>query len=136
MCTIKDWHLERISKNKEFCNEMIVQSRKFFKLCILPEILGKFYTRRPVLNNIGNQANYVQQNEPVIKDQGHKAKTCYCKKENVTTTMIACDNVECQIEWFHVNCLQLKNIPKGKCYCPDCHELNHGKRKKKKNSSS
>ena len=53
---------------------MIVQSRKFFELCILPEILGKFYTRCPVLNNIGNQENYVQQNEPVIKDHGHKAK--------------------------------------------------------------
>ena len=73
--TTKDWHLEQISIDKEFCNEMIVQCRKFFKLCILPEILGKCYTRRPVLNNIGNQANYVQQNEPVIKDQGHKAKT-------------------------------------------------------------
>ena len=106
MWTTKDWHLERISIEKVFCNEMIVQSRKFFKLCILLEILGKFYTRRPVLNNIANQANYVQQIEPVIKDQGHKAKTyCYCKKENVGITMIACDNVECQIEWFHVYCL-------------------------------
>ena len=44
--------------------------------------------------------------------------------------MIACDNVECQIEWFHVNCLQLENIPKDKWYCPDCHKFNHGKRKK------
>ena len=41
--TTKDWHLERISIDKVFCNEMIVQSRKFFKLCILVEILGKFY---------------------------------------------------------------------------------------------
>ena len=74
---------------------MIVQSRKFFKLHILPEILGKFYTRRQ-------------------KDQGQKAKPCYYKNENVGTTTIACDNVECEIEWFHVNCLQLENIPKGK----------------------
>ena len=53
-----------------------------------------------------------------IKDIKQKSY-CYCKKENVGTTMIACDNVECQIEWFHVNCLQLENIPKGKWYCPD-----------------
>ena len=135
--TTKDWHLERISIDKEFCHEMIAQSRKFFKLYILPEILGKFYSRRPVLNNIANQANYVQQIEPVIKDQGQKAKTyCYCKKENVGTTMTECDNVECEIEWFHVNCLQLENIPKGKWYCPDCHKFNHGKRRKNKNSCS
>ena len=56
--TTKDWHLEQISVDKEFCQEMIMQSRKCFKLCILPEILRKFYTRRPVLNNIANQANY------------------------------------------------------------------------------
>ena len=96
--TTKYWHLERISTDMEFDNEMIVQSRKFFKLCILPEILGKFYTRRPILNNIANQANCVQQIEPV-KDQGHNEKTYfYCKKETVGTTMIACDNVECQVE--------------------------------------
>ena len=118
----------------EFDNEMIAQSRKFFKLRILPEILGKFYTRRPILNNIANQANCIQQIEPV-KDQGHNEKTySYCKKETVGTTMIACDNVECRIEQFHVNCLQLENIPKGKWYCPDCHEFNPGtvKRKRKK----
>ena len=64
----------------------MVPSRKFFKLCILPEIFGKFYTRRPVLNNIANQANYVQQIEGVIKVQGHKATPyCYSKKRNVGT---------------------------------------------------
>ena len=69
---------------------MILQSRKLFKLLILPEMFGTFYTRRPVFNDIANQANYVQQIEPVIKDQGQKAKAyCYCEKENVGTTMIA-----------------------------------------------
>ena len=115
---------------------MIAQSRQFFRLGILPEILGKFYTRHPILNNIGNQANCVQQIEPV-EDQGHNEKIyCYHKKENVQTTVIACESVEYQIEWFHVNCLQLENIPKGKWYCPDCHKFNHGKEKKEKNSSS
>ena len=85
------------------------------------------------MSSLANQATYVQQIEPVVKDQGQKAKTyCYCKKESVGTTMIACDNVECETEWFHVNCLQLENIPKGKWCCPDCHKFNHGKRKKNK----
>ena len=84
------------------------------------------------------KANCFQQIEPA-KDQGHNEKTYpYCKKETVGTTIIACDNVGCQIEWFHVNCLELKNILKGKWYCPDCHEFNHGtvKRKIKKKGSS
>ena len=129
----------RLASWEDFNRQGILQWNdwKCFNLCILPEIFGKFYTRRPDLNNIANQANYVQQIERVIKDQWHKAKPyCYSKKENVGTSMIACGNDECQIEWFHVNCLQFENIPKGKWYCPDCHKFYHGKRKKNKNSSS
>ena len=34
--------------------------------------------------------------------------------------MIACDSIMCSIEWFHVKCLHLLKIPKGKWYCSDC----------------
>ncbi|CAH2052822.1 unnamed protein product [Thlaspi arvense] len=34
--------------------------------------------------------------------------------------MIACDNNECKIEWFHFGCVGLKEQPKGKWYCSDC----------------
>lgn len=34
--------------------------------------------------------------------------------------MIACDNPECPIEWFHIGCMGLNQIPKGKWYCPKC----------------
>ena len=28
--------------------------------------------------------------------------------------MIACENDNCSIEWFHTKCLKMKVIPKGK----------------------
>lgn len=34
--------------------------------------------------------------------------------------MIGCDNDVCPIEWFHFNCVNLNNKPKGKWYCPKC----------------
>ncbi len=34
--------------------------------------------------------------------------------------MIGCDNDSCAIEWFHFNCVNLTNKPKGKWYCPKC----------------
>ena len=34
--------------------------------------------------------------------------------------MIMCDNSTCNIQWFHVDCLKLKAVPKGKWYCPNC----------------
>ena len=34
----------------------------------------------------------------------------YSKKGNVYAAMAACDNLECQIEWFHLNFVKLENI--------------------------
>ena len=34
--------------------------------------------------------------------------------------MIACDNEDCAIEWFHLGCVGLKTAPKGKWKCPEC----------------
>lgn len=37
-------------------------------------------------------------------------------------TMIACDNDDCEKEWFHLDCVQLNGMPprRTKWYCPDC----------------
>jgi len=34
--------------------------------------------------------------------------------------MVACDNDDCPIEWFHFGCVGLTTKPKGKWYCPRC----------------
>ncbi|XP_043703349.1 PHD finger protein ING1 [Telopea speciosissima] len=44
---------------------------------------------------------------------------CYCNQISFGE-MIACDNPDCKIEWFHYGCVGLKDPPKGKWYCPDC----------------
>ena len=38
---------------------------------------------------------------------------CYCRGPE-EGTMIACDNPDCPIEWFHTKCLRLHTLPKGK----------------------
>eukprot|EP00899_Mesostigma_viride_P012083 jgi/Mesvir1/20876/Mv07955-RA.2 len=46
---------------------------------------------------------------------------CYCNRVYFGE-MIACDNPDCIIEWFHFECVGLttEQRPKGKWYCPDC----------------
>jgi hypothetical protein len=34
--------------------------------------------------------------------------------------MIACDNPDCIVEWFHYTCVNVTQQPKGKWYCPQC----------------
>jgi len=56
----------------------------------------------------------------------------YCKCHQVSFgEMIACDNKDCAIEWFHYACVGLVGPPEGKWYCDDCAALMAKKNKKK-----
>lgn len=44
---------------------------------------------------------------------------CFCNQISYGE-MVACDNPNCKIEWFHFGCVGLKEQPKGKWYCSDC----------------
>lgn len=49
----------------------------------------------------------------------------YCTCHQVSFgEMIACDNKDCPIEWFHFPCVELKVKPKGRWYCPTCYNTN------------
>ncbi|CAH9121904.1 unnamed protein product [Cuscuta epithymum] len=52
---------------------------------------------------------------------------CFCNQVSYGE-MVACDNPNCKIEWFHYGCVALKEQPKGKWYCSEC----AGKRGRKK----
>lgn len=44
---------------------------------------------------------------------------CRCPYDEVSE-MIACDNPNCLVEWFHFDCVGITVAPKGNWYCPDC----------------
>lgn len=52
----------------------------------------------------------VQPSEPVY---------CICN-QYAYGDMIACDNEDCLIEWFHMHCVKLTKYPKNSWICPRC----------------
>lgn len=75
---------------------------------------------------------------------------CYCQQVSYGE-MVACDNddvsipgisafqrpsytylpsTQCEIEWFHLACVNLKTVPKGKWYCDNCSVKMKGKQRK------
>lgn len=44
---------------------------------------------------------------------------CFCQQVSYGA-MVACDNPNCNYEWFHYNCVGLKEPPVGVWYCPEC----------------
>jgi len=95
----------------------------FFHYGILPEVVGKWYTRKPVADADGvvsirmtNQPDCQQSQE---EEDDSSALWCYCRKPEFRN-MIKCDNITCTIKWLHFDCLEMQVVPKGKWYCPSC----------------
>ena len=115
-------HVEYITRDEKLWSECIEQSTQFFKTCVLPELLGRWYTR-PCVEMCTEQLPSGTQSSSDDTSQNQR-KYCYCQQpEDGVQEMIACDNPQCSIEWFHVQCLKLCKIPAGKWYCPDCRKL-------------
>ena len=103
--------IQRIKIDEDFLLSCIEKSRDLYKVAILPELLGRWFTRSVVMPTVDhrNDLSY---------------KYCYCKEE-LGGQMVHCDNDEnCPHgEWFHLSCLKLKNVPRvKKWYCPQYHK--------------
>ncbi|KAH3680201.1 hypothetical protein WICMUC_000466 [Wickerhamomyces mucosus] len=44
---------------------------------------------------------------------------CYCNQVSYGE-MVGCDGEDCKREWFHLPCIGLTTLPKGKWYCDEC----------------
>ena len=97
-------HIERIIKDELILKEIIPRAEKFFKLCVLPELLGKWFTR-----SHGCQMSCY--NDPEIEEDS--GTWCYCKLPK-GGDMVCCENKFCCIKWFHLECLQMVESPCGK----------------------
>ena len=97
----------------------------------MPELVGKWYTRAASIP----QSQHVPERDiqaPEGSSQSESRTTwCYCNGEE-EGKMIACDDDQCLIQWFHTSCLKITNVPKGKWFCPDCRKKEGKCRKGKK----
>ena len=115
----------RIYIDKNFVTSAIANATTFYKTGILPELLGKWYSKVSMVNpnpeTVSTTSKEALTTAPsstsTIKNSSEK--WCYCQTEEYGT-MIGCDNENCSIAWYHIDCLNIENIPNGKWYCPDC----------------
>lgn len=104
------FHIERIKPDENLIAEALAKAECFFSLCILPELVGKWFTRKRDLNDI----------EVPAEDHEDEGTWCYCQ-ESRGGDMVGCDNAKCSIKWFHLSCLEMSEPPSGKWMCPSCH---------------
>ena len=100
-----------------------------FIFAVLPELVGKWYTKMPNIISSINDSLQSMSDEASGGGCVEQKIWCYCRSEEFAQ-MIGCDSKDCEIEWFHTSCLKLTFIPKGKWLCPNCHKKKKQNRKK------
>ena len=156
MYTKEELHVERIKPDTLFMEENLAKVKRFFEVAVLPELLGRWFSRPPerISMNCGSlphpvlatsETNTVDSAAPTTSranlgdietksntdspDMHGTDKYCYCQ-QGEHGKMIGCDNDSCAYQWFHMECLNLKNFPtSSKWYCPDCRKLHKNKNK-------
>ena len=110
---INDFVCIRIEPDKELFEKISIKCKLFFEKAISPELLAKFFSK-PTITNATSPGN-----------------VCYCQMNKEEDDLIGCDDKNCQIKWFHLKCLRITKIPKGRWFRPKCR-----KAKKQKNNCS
>ena len=138
MYTKEDLHVERINPNPAFVEENLVKVKHFFDVAVLPELIGRWFSRPTESKSLSlacesspsactsGSAQTPDADNPELE----KTKLyCYCKQGEYGE-MVGCDNTSCKYQWFHLDCLKLKSLPKSsKWYCPDCRKRHRNKSK-------
>jgi len=126
---------QRIEFNEEFIETALLQAKSFVKLCVLPELLSRCFSRgkkqtvesdavdsdeEPTSD--AEQPSSSMQAATSSEDDEENGLWCYCQRDGHYDRMIACDGDNCPIEWFHLSCMDLTEdaVPEGDWYCPDC----------------
>ena len=110
---------ERIFPTVNFM-EHLETAKKIFKICLLPELLAKWYSRKAVMPDQIAAASVVSA----------EYEFCYCK-EDKGGDMVGCDNPNClRGFWFHLECLKIPKPRSCKWYCPNCRTMPEFSRKR------
>lgn len=96
---------ERLLPDSTHWETQIPKLEKFWRICILPEILGRWYTRKMDLKS------------QLTPDESLKSGECYCRQSTSEGT-ITCANPECKVSKFHPSCLCIDavKVPKKTGY--------------------
>ena len=130
--TEKECIVKRVTIDQPFLKSHCASSKTFLVYGVLPEIIGKFYSRKPAICTATDPHEKEAQSSSVQGDDDDDAAKlwCYCNEPSFGD-MVMCDNSNCTIKWFHFDCLRIRCPPKGKWYCPHCRKLPNAKGRRK-----
>ena len=119
-CGAATFFNQRIAPDTKHWNSVLPKLAKFWRTCILPEVLGKWYSRKHFMPHVQSDK------------QPETGSICYCRKKTDEQSVLCC-NPKCPIVSFHLSCLKIESIPKT-WHCPHCRNLTELKKSRKAKS--
>ena len=68
------------------------------------------------------------------EEESDDTKYCFCQRVSFGD-MVGCDNDDCRFQWFHWECVNIKESPVGEWLCPECRKLPPSKIKRSAGTS-
>ena len=129
-----DVHIERIARDEQLWEHVEPRAKAFFVQAILPEVVGKLFSKPQPSKVHGTQDNAMSALYSV-SDDGSEVPIVICRCRcpyDANERVVCCSNENCEFRWFQLKCLKLKRMPSFKLswYCPDCKKQPAIKQKK------
>ena len=121
--TPKSMFINRVSADPEIAKEIVLKSENFFYACVLPELVGKLYSRpQPEVTSVLNVVFETElPSSPTASSQTRDELFCVCQKPfDEMLDYIGCDNESCVYKWWHFSCANISHVPEGDWVCPLC----------------
>lgn len=133
--TLKDCVILRITPDTFFWKARLQKAQEFFLKVTLPELVVQYFTLPPTSQaSFGPSVLQQQQplevrvktprKQPAKKDKApkrNKSVWCLCAGPE-KGQMVACDNENCTVQWYHFHCVGLVDTPSADTpwFCPSC----------------
>ncbi|KAK9349262.1 hypothetical protein V1522DRAFT_396073 [Lipomyces starkeyi] len=108
-------------------NSSVAEKRKDVRQAIIQELYKKQQGQQ---DSLKRKAQKEFEEQEKFKRMKSSQKT-YCICDDVSYgDMIACDDKNCKIEWYHLGCVNMKRPPRGEWICPLCTERRRNQNKR------
>lgn len=121
----KDLVILRILPESDFMESTISAATDFFKLAVLPELVGKYFSKTfkgPLTDSELDGDGGIPEATPCCGSSAADASP---------SKRVTCANEACAVKLFHLSCLKMKAVPKRKWYCPACRKARAQKKANK-----
>ncbi|KAK9449753.1 uncharacterized protein V1518DRAFT_414571 [Limtongia smithiae] len=92
----------------------------------------KLQAQKEKVEKVDKTHNSLKKRKQETEDEDEdKRLFCICR-DVAHDNMIGCDNKNCEIEWYHLKCLNMKKPPVGEWYCDRCLEQQQQRKRQRR----